>query len=58
MANSKKKIVGPTVDAKSVVITNEQIYLSTLSVVTLKKRASMIATISKLDDYSNELELE
>ncbi|MEC5425052.1 DUF370 domain-containing protein [Virgibacillus sp. C22-A2] len=55
--SSKKKIVvGPTVDAKSVMITRDVIYYSTLSVSTLKKRASMISTISKLDDFSDELE--
>ncbi|MDC3414905.1 DUF370 domain-containing protein [Aquibacillus sp. 3ASR75-11] len=37
---------------KSIVITNEYIYFSPLSVLTLKKRASMISTISKLEDYS------
>lgn len=58
MSNSKEKIIGPLNDAKSVVITNDYLYLSTLSVGTLKKRASMISTISKLEDYSNDLELE
>ncbi len=58
MRNNKEIIIGPLNDAKSVVITNDYLYLSTLSVATLKKRASMISTISKLEDYSNELELE
>ncbi|WP_284140673.1 MULTISPECIES: extracellular matrix regulator RemB [unclassified Virgibacillus] len=53
---NKKSIVGPEKNAKSVVITTAYIYFSTLSVSTLKKRASMISTISKLDDYSTELE--
>ncbi|GAB3054080.1 extracellular matrix regulator RemB [Virgibacillus ainsalahensis] len=52
----QKKVVGPTVDAKSVMITRDFIYYSTLSVPTLKKRASMISTISKLDDFSDEIE--
>lgn len=52
----KKEVIGPTVDAKSVMITNEAIYYSTLSVSTLKKRASMISTISKLDDFSDEVD--
>jgi regulator of extracellular matrix RemA (YlzA/DUF370 family) len=55
-AKRQKKLVGPTVDAKSVMITRETIYFSTLSVTTLKKRASIISTISKLDDYSDEVE--
>lgn len=54
----EKKVVGPTVDAKSVMITKEIIYYSTLSVSTLKKRASMISTISKLDDFSDEIKEE
>lgn len=40
-------------EAKAIVITNGSIYYSPLSVLTLKKRASMISTISKLDDYSD-----
>ncbi|ALX49528.1 extracellular matrix regulator RemB [Lentibacillus amyloliquefaciens] len=52
----QKKVFGPTDEAKSVVVTNDQIYFSSLSVSTLKKRASMISTISKLDDYSDEIE--
>ncbi|GIO28208.1 hypothetical protein J43TS3_28190 [Ornithinibacillus bavariensis] len=48
-------IIGPREDAKSVVITDNQLYVSTLSVATLKKRASMISTISKLEDYSSDL---
>ncbi|CDQ37848.1 extracellular matrix regulator RemB [Virgibacillus salexigens] len=50
-----KKVAGPTEDAKSVMITKEMIYYSTLSVSTLKKRSSMISTISKLDDFSDEI---
>ncbi|MGP4063364.1 extracellular matrix regulator RemB [Oceanobacillus sp. M65] len=57
-AGKEKKVVGPTVDAKSVMITKEIIYYSTLSVSTLKKRASMISTISKLDDFSDEIKEE
>ncbi|HLR68785.1 extracellular matrix regulator RemB [Virgibacillus alimentarius] len=58
VAASKKqdKIMGEETDAKSVVITKDIIYFSTLSVPTLQKRASMISTISKLEDYSEELE--
>ncbi|MBP1971060.1 hypothetical protein J2Z83_003197 [Virgibacillus natechei] len=55
-SNKQKKVVGPMVEAKSVMITHEIIYYSTLSVATLKKRASMISTISKLDDFSDEIE--
>lgn len=58
MTANKDKIIGPKEDTKSVVITNNQLYLSTLSVATLKRRASIMSTISRLDDYSNELNLE
>ncbi|OZU89475.1 DUF370 domain-containing protein [Virgibacillus indicus] len=57
MTESEKqnKIFGSKWDAKSVMITRERIYYSTLSVSTLKKRASMISTLSKLDDFSDEV---
>ena len=58
MTANQDIIIGPVEDAKAVVITNEHLYLSTLSVATLKKRASIMSTISKLDDYSGDLELE
>lgn len=55
-AKKQGKIGGPMAEAKSVVITNDIIYFSSLSVPTLKKRASMISTISKLEDYTDEPE--
>lgn len=55
-SEKRKKVIGPADDIKSVMITNEEIYYSTLSVSTLKKRASMISTISKLDDFSDEID--
>ena len=54
-AKSEKQIKGPTTLAKSVMITNEIIYYSTLSVATLSKRASIKSTIRNLDDYSDEV---
>ncbi|MDL4840922.1 extracellular matrix regulator RemB [Aquibacillus rhizosphaerae] len=53
-----KKVFDPQQQevSKSVVITTEYIYYSPLSVLTLKKRASMISTISKLEDYSEAFE--
>jgi len=57
--NTKKEIVfGSISEAKSIVITTDSIYCSSLSVPTLQKRASMISTISKLEDYSEEIELD
>lgn len=53
----KNKIIGPTEDVKSVLITEDKIYYSTLSVAAIKKRAGMQSVISKLDDFSDELDL-
>ncbi|TRM11063.1 DUF370 domain-containing protein [Lentibacillus cibarius] len=55
-ANVKQKVYGPSDEAKSVIITTEQIYYSSLSVAALEKRAGMVSTISKLDDFVEELE--
>ncbi|UFT99431.1 DUF370 domain-containing protein [Radiobacillus kanasensis] len=41
---------------KSIVITKDAIYYSPLSVLTLKKRTSMISTISKLENYTELFE--
>ncbi|WP_407272314.1 extracellular matrix regulator RemB [Radiobacillus sp. PE A8.2] len=43
-------------DAKSVVFTKDFIYFSPLSVLTLKKRAGILATLSKLDDYTEAID--
>lgn len=48
-AKEKQKVKGAKQTAKSVVITDEYIYFSTLSVSTLKKRSSMISTINTTD---------
>lgn len=56
-AEEADKVDGDTSEeSKSVVITSDRIYFSSLSVSTLKKRTSMVSTISKLDDYSEELD--
>lgn len=57
-AKRNQKLVGDLTDSKSVVVTDDHIYYSTLSVSTLKKRSSMISTISKLDDFTDEAEEE
>lgn len=51
----KNKLVEEPADdqSKSLVITKGRIYHSPLSVLTLKKRASMMTTINKLEDYSD-----
>ncbi|MDY0394726.1 extracellular matrix regulator RemB [Virgibacillus halophilus] len=58
MAGNSDKVVGNKEQSKSAVITDEKIYYSTLSVSTLKKRASITSTISNVEDYSDDLELE
>lgn len=57
MAASRKKanVIGPKKEAKSIMITKETIYYSTLSVATLKKRSSINSTISKTDDFTDEI---
>jgi extracellular matrix regulatory protein B len=54
-SSKQHKIVGPLEAAKSIMITKDLIYYSSLSVSTLKKRASMISTISKLNDFSDDI---
>ncbi|WP_017471604.1 extracellular matrix regulator RemB [Amphibacillus jilinensis] len=38
---------------KSIIITKDHVYYSPLSILTLRKRASMISTLSHLDDYTD-----
>ncbi len=47
----QSKVIGSKKMAKSVVITNDIIYLSSLSVLTLKKRASVFSIISKIETF-------
>ncbi|RDW16802.1 extracellular matrix regulator RemB [Oceanobacillus chungangensis] len=54
-SSTRNNIVGPTVNAKSIVITEDMIYYTTISVATLQKRANMMSTISKLEDYSDQM---
>ncbi|WP_226582360.1 extracellular matrix regulator RemB [Halobacillus litoralis] len=39
---------------KAIVVTSDVIYFSPLSVYTLKKRANMMTTLNRLEDYSEE----
>ncbi|WP_347861803.1 DUF370 domain-containing protein [Salimicrobium sp. PL1-032A] len=43
-------------EAKAMIITEEMMYFSPLSVATLKKRGNMQTTLNKLDDFSDERE--
>ncbi|MRG87946.1 extracellular matrix regulator RemB [Salinibacillus xinjiangensis] len=52
-----QKVIDSSYDqAKSIVVTTEFIYFSTLSVTTLKKRSSLTSTLDKLEDFSDEYE--
>ncbi|RKQ32982.1 extracellular matrix regulator RemB [Oceanobacillus halophilus] len=48
----EKKIAGPANSSKSVIVTKDMIYYTTVSVPTLKKRTSVSKIISNLEDYS------
>lgn len=52
----QEKVYGPADEAKSVVVTSDNVYYSSLSVSTLKKRAGLFSMIDKLDDFSDEIE--
>ena len=43
---------------KSVVFTADKVYYSPLSVLTLRKRSSVLSTISRLHDYSEPMQEE
>ncbi|MCM3740120.1 DUF370 domain-containing protein [Oceanobacillus luteolus] len=55
MVNQEKEeenIKGPRRYVKSMVVTTEETYFSTLSIATLKKRTSIKSVIKHIDDYS------
>ncbi|MFG6113604.1 extracellular matrix regulator RemB [Halobacillus sp. MO56] len=54
----KNVVETQTQEAKAIVITDDQIYFSPLSVMTLKKRANMMATLNKLEDFSEIIDEE
>lgn len=57
MKNGTKenKVIGPLKESKSIVITKENIYYSTLSVITLKKRSSIHSMFKKIEKYNVEV---
>lgn len=54
----KRKLIGVTKEAKSIVITDEFIYLSNISVITLKKRSSYLTEFQNSDMYPLPDEVE
>ncbi|MCT1901756.1 extracellular matrix regulator RemB [Oceanobacillus sojae] len=50
----KDRVSGPEKKAKSIMITENHIFFSTLSVATLRKRSGILTTISNLEDYYDE----
>lgn len=53
---NRNTVFGPMDDAKAVVITEHNVYFSSLSVSTLKKRSSIVAMLSKTKEYTNQTE--
>ncbi|WP_082231957.1 extracellular matrix regulator RemB [Halobacillus massiliensis] len=53
---NKKVVEAQEHEPKAIVITKDYIYFSPLSVYTLKKRANMISTLNRLEDYTEDLE--
>jgi len=51
----ENKVIGPIKDSKSIVLTSDFIYYSTLSVVTLKKRSSSHSMVKKAEKYHVEI---
>jgi len=47
----QSKVIGSKEKVKSVVITHDLIYLSSLSVLTLKKRSSVFSVINKIETF-------
>lgn len=47
----QSKVIGSRKKAKSIIITKDIIYLSSLSVLTLKKRSSIFSGINKAESY-------
>lgn len=58
LKGNEKKVIGVKSKAKSIVITNDLIYYSSLSVPTLKKRSTLSSTVKKLEKYPPECEQE
>jgi len=51
----ENKVIGPLQDSKSIVLTREKIYYSTLSVITLKKRSSSYSMVKKAEKYNMKI---
>lgn len=58
LKNKEKKVIGKESTAKSIIITKDFVYYSSLSVPTLKKRSSLTAMIKKNEKYSWKYEYE
>lgn len=50
-AKEEKQLKGSVDEAKSLLVTTEGIYLSTLSVPTLKKRTSIKAALKNIEEF-------
>lgn len=50
----QNKVSGPEKHAKSIMVTENHIFFSSLSVTTLRKRSGILTTISNLENYYEE----
>ncbi|MUV37952.1 hypothetical protein JNUCC1_01758 [Lentibacillus sp. JNUCC-1] len=57
-ARQNKTLYGKPTNAKTIVVTTERIYYSSLSINTLKKRTGYGSVIEKLDDYTDYDEID
>jgi len=52
------QLVGSMENAKSLIITTDKIYFSQLTVLTLKKRSSIVSMLSQTKEYVDELKIK
>lgn len=51
MKIGKNKVLGDEADAKSVILTDDYLYYSPFSTLTLKKRESFLSAVDQLENY-------
>lgn len=50
----QEAVYGDESDAKSIIVTDDDIYFSPLSILTLKKREELFSTINQLESFYTE----
>lgn len=51
-------VIGSVAEAKSIIITDQNIYYSSLAIPTLKKRSSIGSMLSRTKEYVDELDID